>query len=359
MATNPQSKSTPILKALTEALKSGPASEREPEFYKPRSQSYWYNDGAAWVEASPPSIPPAGTETRPMNATNIRLFSWNIDILVGFAEERMEAALEYLCELVKSTPSDIPIVIFLQEMGQSDLQQIRAAPWVQKRFFMTELDERNWLKPLYGTTTLLDRRLQIQSVFRVPWLSIFDRDGLFVDVPLAAEAPARQVLRLCNTHLESLVAHPPVRPRQLRAAGEMLGEQRVGAALLAGDLNAIQPFDRTLHSDNGLKDAYLELGGKEDSDEGYTWGYQCPQWMREKFGCSRMDKILLCGGVEAKRLERIGVGVKVKEEVRERCRAEGEDEWVTDHYGIMGEFAVKGAKLVEVGSEGKASAKLS
>ena len=39
----------------------------------------------------------------------------------------------------------------------------------------------------------------------------------------------------------------------------------------------IEPFDRKLHSDNGLKDAYLELGGKEDSDDGFTWGQQAPK----------------------------------------------------------------------------------
>ena len=50
-----------------------------------------------------------------------------------------------------------------------------------------------------------------------------------------------------------------------------------GGSVLAGDLNAIEPFDRTLHLDNGLKDAYLELGGKEDSEDGYTWGQQAPK----------------------------------------------------------------------------------
>lgn len=114
----------------------------------------------------------------------------------------------------------------------------------------------------------------------------------------------------------------------------------MACAVLASDLNAIEPFDRTLHTDNKLQDAYLPLGGKEDDDEGYTWGYQVPVAMRERFGCSRMDKILFCGDVQVKAFERIGAGVKIAEEKREEVRKAGEQEWVSDHYGVMGDFEV-------------------
>ncbi|KAF2792684.1 hypothetical protein K505DRAFT_278444 [Melanomma pulvis-pyrius CBS 109.77] len=350
---NPNSEPNPILAALTAALSSGPAQKLDDEVYKPRLQSYWRHNGSDWAEivgrlSSEPAI------SVPISSEKLRLISWNIDILVPFAEERMRAALQYLEALVASTPASTPIVIFLQEMGISDLGQIRDAPWVQQHFHITERDERNWASPLYGTTTLVDRRLRIESVFRVRWISKFERDGLFVDVsvvqPRDADAPGhvkgdRKVLRLCNTHLESLVADPPVRPLQLQVAAEALHQGVVGAALLAGDLNAIQPFDRTLHEENGLQDAYLVRGGREDSDEGYTWGYQVPQPMRERFGCSRMDKILFRGDIKASWFERIGMGVRVEEEeVRERMR-EGEQDmegWVTDHYGVLGDFELVG-----------------
>ena len=35
----------------------------------------------------------------------------------------------------------------------------------------------------------------------------------------------------------------------------------IHGGVLAGDLNAIQPFDYTLHAENDLKDAYLESDG--------------------------------------------------------------------------------------------------
>ena len=61
---------------------------------------------------------------------------------------------------------------------------------------------------------------------------------------------------------------------------------------MAGDLNAIEPFDCTLDSGNNLHDMYLELSGKEDDKDGYIWGYQVPWWVSRKFGCNWMDKIL-------------------------------------------------------------------
>jgi tyrosyl-DNA phosphodiesterase 2 len=333
------SKPIDVMQALTAAMNSGPAQRLGDAHYKPRTQGYWSaTKNGTWQPVSSTQKTPSSRLGFSSGCKAIRLMSWNIDILVGCAEERMRAALQYLNGLVASTTPETPVVVFLQEMGQSDLQQIRDADWIKARFNITELDHRNWLSPLYGTTVLVDHRLIIKSVFRVPWISKFDRDGLFVDIALASTGKEERVLRLCNTHLESLVADPPVRPTQLADASRYLQDSNVAAALLAGDLNAIQPFDRTLHSNNDLKDTYLELGGQEDSDAGYTWGYQVQQWMRQKFGCSRMDKILLRGTMKPKNFERIGMGVKVAEEVRERVEQEVEGGWVTDHYGVLGDF---------------------
>jgi tyrosyl-DNA phosphodiesterase 2 len=309
---------------------------------QPKMQDYWHHvDGEKW-ESAPFTQTPSPPSTLPsINVKAIRLISWNIDFMAGFAQERMRAALQYLKELTSSTPLDVPVVIFLQEMVQSDLKQIQASEWIQQRFNITDVDTRHWHSGQYGTTTLIDRRLEVQRVFRVPWNSRFGRDGLFVDILLThPQSPDVQpdILRLCNTHLESLVADPPLRPKQLAAASRYLKETHVACALLAGDLNAIQPFDRALHSENDLRDAYLELDGEEDSDDGYTWGYQVSQMMRNMFGCSRMDKILLCGALRTSNFERIGMDVKVAEDVMDEVETQIEGAWVTDHYGVMGDF---------------------
>lgn len=109
------------------------------------------------------------------------------------------------------------------------------------------------------------------------------------------------------------------------------------AATLAGDLNAFAPEDRTAPIECGLQDAFLVLGGRDDTDEAYTWGQQVPEELRRRFGCSRMDKVLFCGGLRVTALERIGEGVTVK------IRGEDEDDeevWVTDHLGLMADFTV-------------------
>lgn len=168
-----------------------------------------------------------------------------------------------------------------------------------------------------------------------------ERDALFVDVVMKD----KNVLRLCNTHLESLALTPAVRPIQVNVAAKFMHEPGISASILAGDFNAIQPFDRTLHTDNNLKDAYLELGGEEDVDTGYTWGQQAQTNLRQMFGCSRMDKVFFCGGIEVLNLERFGIDVEVaSDEDKAALMKEGlEKGWVTDHLGVKAEF-----KMVEV-----------
>lgn len=339
-------KPSPIMAALAAALSSGPAQNRGDAFHSPRKQDYFYptKDGS-WQSTSTSQVPTVTYSEPAISPTAIRLISWNIDILVDFGTERMQAALEHLNSLMESTPKNVAVVIFLQEMSVTDLKQIRDSKWINQRFSLTELDGRHWLSPYYGTTALVDRRLKIKNVFRVPFVSIFERDGLFIDVAISNSQSlgnGDKVLRLCNAHLESLIADPPVRPVQLKAASKYLHEVDVACALLAGDLNAIQPFDLTLYSENGLKDTFLELGGTDGTEEGYTWGQQVPQWMKEKFGSSRMDKILLTGDVLPKKFERIGLDVRVAEEHRAKMKEAGQDDWATDHYGVMGDFELTG-----------------
>lgn len=353
----PPVKPSPAMQAAAAAF-STTIKKREDAFYEPRKQDYYrVSSDGNWVPASSGDAL-AKDELQPsLHSREIRLISWNIDVLVPFAEERMSAALDHLHDLVSWTRPESAIIIFFQEMGVSDMEQIRDSAWVKQRFNLTEIDSRNWLGPHYGTTTLVDRRLHIDSVFRVPWYSKFDRDGLFVDISLYnqkdSNAPPK-VMRLCNTHLESLVADPPVRPIQMAAAKQYFNQRNISCAVLAGDLNAIQPFDRTLHAENVLRDAYLQIGGQEDtpgeedSHDGYTWGYQSPQVLKDRFGCSRMDKILYGGFIKPIKFQRIGMGVKVAEEHRQMMKDAGELDWVSDHYGVMCDFVIfSDGQLVE------------
>ncbi|GFF33294.1 5'-tyrosyl-DNA phosphodiesterase [Aspergillus udagawae] len=297
------------------------------------------------------------------NVTRIRLTTWNIDFQTPHGHERMAAALEYLSHQHRTQHDDeTPSIIFLQEMVGSDLQLIQESGWVQEKFFITDTSSDYW-RGSYGTTTMIDKQLVVRRVFRVPYSnSGMERDGLFVDVDVGPPGPEGEcILRLCNTHLESLVSHPPRRPVQLHLASSfmhgsgpapvpedegMYAPPTPHAAILAGDLNAFAPEDRSAPEECGLRDAFLSLGGREGTEESFTWGQQVPDWMREQFGCSRMDKILYCGGVEAKSLKRIGEGVTVTVN-SQGDHSDSEDEnysneevWVTDHLGLQGEFEV-------------------
>lgn len=218
-------------------------------------------------------------------------------------------------------------------MCTSDLESLKKTQWIQEKFFLTDINNSHWNEPYYGTTTLIDRRLAISTVFRTYYKSHYGRDGLFVDISLGREKA--RVLRLCNTHLESLVSKPPLRPEQVALAAQHLHADEAHAGVLAGDLNAIQPFDQTLHSDHALRDAFLVLGGEEGQEDGFTWGYQSREASMRKYGPSRMDKVLFCGNVNVRGLERIGVGARVEEGKREELRdlTDGLD-WITDHYGL-------------------------
>lgn len=183
--------------------------------------------------------------------------------------------------------------------------------------------------------------MPIKGVFRVIYPnSAMGRDALFIDVPL----PEGKTLRLGSTHLESLRAKPPKRPRQLEIAAEFM--KQADASLIAGDLNAIEEFDRTLHLDNDLKDAYLENGGQEGADEGMTWGQMAIPAQRKMFGLGRLDKILFCGDLrlEAHGFRTFGLDVALEgEEARELVEhgyGNLEKAWVTDHVGVMADFRI-------------------
>ena len=276
--------------------------------------------------------------------------------MLPHADHRMLIALNHLHGLIIKRGSTAPPIVFLNEMLESDLSLIQSQAWIRESYHITDLDKEFWESGYYGTTMLIHKSLSIQKVFRVHFQATkMERDGLFVDVSF--QNPAKMV-RVCTTHLESLIADPPLRPVQVLTTAKYLHEQGIDGGIMGGDFNAIQPFDRTLHSENGLKDAFLEHGGKEDAEDGYTWGQMAPVKQREMFGCSRMDKLFFGGGIECAGFERFGLGVKVEDKVAEEelMEVEGMDGgWVTDHAGVAGVFRVGGS---DIGQTGKTEAKI-
>ena len=320
-----------IKNALEQAIAAKkPMSSLPWEPDKPLAQPWhaWDDGKSAWEPVHDPQ--------RATNITALAVYTWNIDFMLPFPDARMSAAVAHLEKLI-SQDASTPAVIGLQECTKSDLVFLAENDWIRDNFYMTDVDNTSWGSFMYGTTTLVDRRLPVSSCFRAHFTATnMERDGLFVDIALNGKT-----LRLCNTHLESLIADPPLRPTQMRIISGYMRE--VAAAIVAGDFNAIQPFDESLHSDNGLKDAYLELGGTEGAEEGKTWGQQALRQLREQFGCSRMDKLFFCGDVKALAVERFGNDVVVEGEEADRLEALGfEKAWVTDHLGLCAVFEFGG-----------------
>ncbi|XDG01512.1 hypothetical protein ABKA04_001127 [Annulohypoxylon sp. FPYF3050] len=312
----------------------------------PTPQPYYsYNETRqAWEQVD---IKPLSETHVGKGITKLVLFSWNIDFLIPYAKERMKAALHHLESLTRKLPSTTAPVIYLQECIAQDLRTIGENSWVREKFYFTDINTSNWTDD-YGTVTLVDRRLSITSCFRVHYEKTrMGRDAFFVDVLLDGSGNGcAKTIRLCNSHLDSLVFEPPFRPAQVQIMAKYMHEDGVDGAIAAGDFNAIQPFDKTLHSDNDLKDAYLEIGGVEDSEEGYTWGQQAATEERNKYGLSRMDKVYFTGLLKLLNFQRFGVDVQLDEKSLElECEhlvsSYGyEKPWITDHLGVMSEVEV-------------------
>ncbi|KAL2825745.1 Endonuclease/exonuclease/phosphatase [Aspergillus cavernicola] len=322
----------------------------------PNTQTFYCFDPTT----DPPQWRPASSCTAHDTTDRLHLISWNIDFHAPAPRERMSAALQHLNKRLSDhgQQNDSPTVIFFQEMVESDLGLIQQAPWIRDRFYITDLFRTHW-RASYGTLTLVDRRLHIQRVFRVPYgLSRMQRDGLFVDINMQNPhaTGGNPVIRLCNTHLESLASGISSRTVQLKLASEFMhgtgrystsGLPTPHAAILAGDLNAFAPEDAIAPNECGLNDAFLALGGTEETEEAYTWGKQNPVGMDGKFPDARMDKVLFCGSVEVLAFAKIGEGLKARVDCSmdddtsdDEAEDAYDDVWVTDHLGLDAEFRI-------------------
>lgn len=324
---------------------------------EPYSQSYFVFNATTqvWGPRTPGQLTKAGHGTNPEShgaplsdpIDRLALYSWNIDMMLPFPEARTSTALNHIHALAKELPSTTAVVILIQECTVSHLDAIAKSEWIRGRFSITDIDSSNWATGHFGTTILVDRRLPITSCFRVHFAQTFlDRDAYFVDVVVSAAPVGRndsQVIRLCNVHLESFDWETPLRPAQMRIVAKHIREDGISGSVVAGDFNSTQTYDRTFHTEHGLKDAFLEVGGQGDAEDGFTWGLQSPQVMKGDDGPARLDKVMYRGGgLKLRRFEVFGRDVELSDDSQraELVRAGCEKPWVTDHLGVMAEFEV-------------------
>ncbi|KAK0705228.1 Endonuclease/exonuclease/phosphatase [Lasiosphaeris hirsuta] len=307
-----------------------PMDDQQPPRYQPKTQQYHVFEQDGWESVQPGSCEGIAA------LISFSILSWNIDFTRPLTDVRMKVALAHLKTLYRREAK--PSILMLNECLDSDLELIKGEDWIRQTYAITDVSSEHWTHH-YGTCILVPKFMPIKAVFRVPYKkTAMGRDALFVDIAL----PQDKTLRICSTHLESFVRNPPWRTSQLTTAAHFM--HQADASVLGGDLNAIEDFDKTLHIDNGLKDAYLENGGEEGAPEGMTWGQMAATSSREMFGLTRMDKILYCGGVEVEDFETFGMDVVLEGEDAEELMKETalglEKAWVTDHLGVRANLRV-------------------
>ncbi|KAJ6576442.1 Endonuclease/exonuclease/phosphatase [Mycena vulgaris] len=264
--------------------------------------------------------------------STIEFVSWNVSYDTPMVAQRMESVLRHLEKVVfkcrrKEAPK--PCVVLLQEVQSlQGLEVLLKDEWVREHFFVTPADTSKWPdRAPYGNVTLVEKSIPVVDANILEFgLSAMQRTGVIVDIQLAAPKPREYdvVLRVINTHLESLPVGNDVRPAQLQLLSKFLKGPGVRGGIISGDMNPIGPKDAELPTSLGLRDAWR----KGDKDErGFTWGEQ----PRREYPAARFDKILYLPrkGYRVDEPQRIGVGLKTFSE-----RLPEGSMWTSDHCGL-------------------------
>ncbi|OJT11482.1 hypothetical protein TRAPUB_12034 [Trametes pubescens] len=221
--------------------------------------------------------------------SELRLITWNVDFSTPNCEARILRILSYIQSSVLASPPE-PCCILLQELDAKSLRVLLASEWVRKHFVIAPDSPELWAT-FYGNATLVSRSIPLHHVVRsmLFWNTNMGRQALFVDIPLRSTATGdTRVVRVANTHLESLVVGTKARPAQLKAIAEMLRSDEVDGGVVGGDMNMIgDTRDQNIHVDAGLEDACLF----PDQAASHTWGYQPPC----QYPPRRLDRVFFTG----------------------------------------------------------------
>ncbi|KAI0264424.1 Endonuclease/exonuclease/phosphatase [Gloeopeniophorella convolvens] len=270
-------------------------------------QAIWHTPSGKWQYAAPTSQDktpqPSGGRS-----TSLALVTWNVDFAAPNAAQRLTAALDHLQfhafpgHQGYQPPS---CVILLQEIKADAFGTLLAHPWVRAWFMVVPgSPDDGWPRGIaYGTATLVSRSVPLAGSTCVRFGgSRMGRNALLTNVVLGDTEARPRVLRVINTHLESLPEGTPQRAVQMRVIADLLHD--------AADMGGIE---------NRLSDAW-DVRKDEDEDDA-TWGYQ----PRSRFPPGRLDKILYTKdkGFKVRDTRKVAVGLKMPG-----------GGWVSDHYGL-------------------------
>lgn len=315
-----------------------------------RSLSVFIPTTRQWAPVSSIYAPNPVTRQFPP-PTRFSLITQNLDGLSSRPIARARKLLDNLLLNHLVRESQVPDIIFLQEVTRGVRKSILDDPNIRDAFFVTDAEDGTSFDGVpFANMTLLSRqrfatdpesqkerdrvqrgeKFMLGPVFRVTLPSKYGRCALSVDI-VSPYAPAT-TCRLVNVHLDSLWDTLHHRIEQVKILSDLLREPGCGGGLIAGDFNAISPKDHTLLKENGLVDAWVALKGEQGLG-GATWGVGVHR--NDRLGRGRLDKVAMLG-VEAKDMEILRPGsIAVP-------KPGGESDSVpcSDHYGLKLDFTV-------------------
>ncbi|KAI9060670.1 hypothetical protein FKP32DRAFT_1668132 [Trametes sanguinea] len=247
----------------------------------------------------------------------LRLITWNVDFMARDTAGRLERILSYLQE-TQLSHSPPPSCILLQELDAWSFNAVLLNPWVRQHYAVTPPTVNQW-RSHYGNATLVSRSIPVESAQMLVFSdSTMGRTAIFVDIPLRSPRSNRvRIVRIANTHLESLPYGAPARRKQLAAIADLLRADSVDAGVVGGDMNMIgDAADQSIHIAAGLEDACR----CPDDPSAHTWGYQPPT----RYSPGRLDRIFYVGrALRVDAVEVIGKGLRM-----------GDGRWASDHCGL-------------------------
>ncbi|KAL7279183.1 hypothetical protein ACG7TL_007023 [Trametes sanguinea] len=248
----------------------------------------------------------------------LRLITWNVDFMAQDTAGRLERILSYLQE-TQLSHSPPPSCVLLQELDVWSLNAVLLNPWVRQHYAVTPPTVNHW-QSHYGNATLISRSIPVESAQMLVFSdSTMGRTAIFVDIPLRSPKSNRvRLVRIANTHLESLPYGAPARRKQLAAIADLLRAESVDAGVVGGDMNMIgDAADQSIHIAAGLEDACL----CPDDPAAHTWGYQPPT----RYSPGRLDRVFYVGtGLHVDAVEVIGKGLRTRN-----------GRWASDHCGLL------------------------
>lgn len=274
----------------------------------------------------------------------LTLTSWNIDAFSPWPTVRASRILGSILERSKT-----PDIVFFQEVKHDVYDSLLRDERVRTGFLATDVEDRTAFQGVpFATVILLSRKcftsgnleevagreesneeakMLLGPATRLKLPSKYGRDGLCVDFHHATG----RAIRFVNVHLDSLADTLHNRAQQLEILSHKLLEDGCERGLIAGDFNAISPADHKLVGENGLRDQWTALHGKESN--GYTWGVDRQE--ADGLPPGRLDKIAMMG-LEATEIDVLHPGTIA---VPRPGEPDDEIPW-SDHSGLTCSFNI-------------------